>query len=109
MGEIRRCEGHKHRALFLTDEQLATMSYFISLADMGQPDGVLWLALRLTFAYIPNRGEARCNAIAFTEFHAGSEIDGQAADIAMRWLKQAGYSDISLPDLHRYVDQGKVA
>lgn len=93
-------EGHINRAGFLAASKIAEMSYLIGPSDKGSADGTMWIALRLTAAYRPLReNEGRYNALAFKSFNANDELQGEPPQIAVRWLKVAGYLSSDLDSL----------
>jgi hypothetical protein len=86
--EVRRREGHMNRAGFLADQQIAEMSYLVSKDDEGTSAWKMYFALRVAVAEAPH---LRCKAAAFEGFNANGELDGEVAEIALRWLIQGGY------------------
>lgn len=91
--EIERAEGHMHRAGFLAAEKMAAMSYLLTPDDEGTPNWNLYGALRLAVRHHPHHETGRFKAAAFQSFDADSELQGEIKEIAVRWLRQAGYND----------------
>ncbi|MET4297155.1 hypothetical protein ABIB06_007930 [Bradyrhizobium sp. LB8.2] len=83
-------DGHMHRAAFLASEQIALMSYLLTDADKDTPNWKLYFALRGAVAHQLPHDQARYRAAAFTSFRAEQELEGEATDIALRWLRQSG-------------------
>jgi hypothetical protein len=84
-------DGHMHRAAFLASEQIALMSYLLTNDEKDTADEKLYGALRLAVAHQLPHDQARYRAAAFTAFHADQELQGDPPEIAVRWLRQAGY------------------
>ena len=87
--DIRRSESHRNRARYLADTAVAELSYLGTNAIAGEAEGTadwkLWFALRIVVnAYPP--------AAALKGFKADQELEGEANEIPVRWLRQAGYS-----------------
>ncbi|MCP3476505.1 hypothetical protein NLM33_40560 [Bradyrhizobium sp. CCGUVB1N3] len=83
-------EGHMHRSAFLASEQIALMSYLLTDDDKDTPNWKLYFALRTAVAHQLPHGQARYHAAAFTSFRAAHELEGDPADIALRWLRRSG-------------------
>lgn len=91
--DIERAEGHMHRAAFLAAERIAALSYLVKPEDEGKPDWILYFAAMLAARHQPDHTRGRYSALAFTSFDAKTEIDGDPAIIAIRWLRNAGLAE----------------
>jgi hypothetical protein len=92
--DIRRSENHRNRAQFLADDTVARLSYLGTNARANEApedelvrtaDWKLWFALRVAVRAHPR-------ACAFEAFDADKELEATGDEIAVRWLRQAGYS-----------------
>src|SRR5580704_4318349 len=86
--EVQRRDAHMHRAEYLADSKVAEMSHLLRSADPGSADWKLWRALRCT---IGRRPKMRCKAAAFASFDSVQELEDEWEQIALRWLRDAGY------------------
>ncbi len=93
--KIECAEGHMYRAAYLAAERIATMSYLLNDDSKNTPDWNLYWALRLAVRHQPNHTRARCKAAAFETFKANAELEGDPLEMASRWLRQAGYTEIA--------------
>jgi hypothetical protein len=87
--EVRQSEAHRNRARFLVDQTVDALSNVGTDAAgvAGTPDWKLGFALRSAV-------NAHPQAAAFECFDGEQEMKGEPDEIALRWLRRAGFKYI---------------